>query len=211
MDAQAGRDRMVARDLEGRGLRDPRVLEAMRRVPREAFVPPALRAEAYADSPLPIGQGQTISQPYIVALMTELLRVAPGDRVLEVGCGSGYQAAVLARLAEHVYTVELLPGLAEAARGRLAALGCGNVTVLAGDGYDGWPARAPYDGILVAAAPEEVPPPLVGQLAPGGRLCVPVGPTHGVQELLLVEKAADGGVSSRSVLSVRFVPLLRAC
>ncbi len=186
---------------------DPRVAEALRRVPRERFVPPDLEARAWDNAPLPIGKGQTISQPFIVALMTQLLHPAPHHRVLEVGAGSGYQAAVLAELVDHVVTLERIAALAEAARRRLAELGYANVEVHVADGHAGWPARAPYDGILVAAAAHEVPEALVEQLAPGGRLVIPVGGDWG-QALVLVEKDEAGGVTRRSVLPVAFVPML---
>ena len=186
---------------------DPRVLDAMRRVSRHEFVPPAERAVAYDDRPLPIGYGQTISQPYIVALMTDLLAVEPGDAVFELGTGSGYQAAVLAALGARVSTVEIVAPLAEAAAERLARLGHGGVAVRAGDGYDGWPEAAPFDGIIVTAAATHIPPPLVRQLRPGGRIVIPVGPAFMVQQLLLVEKDADGTVRTRALLPVAFVPL----
>jgi protein-L-isoaspartate(D-aspartate) O-methyltransferase len=203
----AQRDRMLRIDLEGRGIRDPAVLEAMRRVPRHEFVPAEFRAEAYADHPLPIGQDQTISQPYIVAAMTELAAVPPGGTVLEVGTGSGYQAAVLSLLARRVYTIEILPELGNAAAARLERLGYGNVETRVGDGYLGWPEQAPFDAILVTAGAEHVPQPLVDQLRPGGRMVLPVGPTEGIQELRVLEKQADGSIRSRSVMPVRFVPL----
>jgi protein-L-isoaspartate(D-aspartate) O-methyltransferase len=193
----------------GRARLSPRVLAALRDVPRHEFVPGASQDAAYANVPLPIGSGQTISQPYIVALMTELAEVAPGDRVLEVGTGCGYQAAVLAELASRVYTIETVPGLAAAARDRLARLGYANVEVREGDGWGGWPEQAPFDAILVTAAAREVPPPLVAQLAPGGRLVLPVGDTAFSQQLLVVEKDADGNVKERGVLPVAFVPLTR--
>ena len=186
---------------------DPRVAEALRRVPRERFVPPDLRHRAWDNAPLPIGEGQTISQPFIVALMTQLLHPEPHHRVLEVGAGSGYQAAVLAELVDEVVTLERIAALAEAAKRRLATLGYGNVTVEVADGHAGWPARAPYDGILVAAAASEVPEALVEQLAPGGRLVIPVGGSWG-QELVLVEKAPGGAITRRGVLAVAFVPML---
>jgi protein-L-isoaspartate(D-aspartate) O-methyltransferase len=201
------RDRMLRFDLEGRGIRDPAVLEAMRRVPRHEFVPAEFRAEAYADHPLPIGRDQTISQPYIVAAMTELAAVPPGGTVLEVGTGSGYQAAVLSLLARRVYTIEILPELGNAAAARLERLGYGNVETRVGDGYLGWPEQAPFDAILVTAGAEHVPQPLVDQLRPGGRMVLPVGPTEGIQELRVLVKQADGTIRSRSVMSVRFVPL----
>jgi len=186
---------------------DPRIAEALRRVPRERFVPRELRHRAWSNAPLPIGEGQTISQPFIVALMTQLLHPRPHHRVLEVGAGSGYQAAVLAELVGEVITLERIAALAEAARRRLAELGYGNVEVHVADGHTGWPQAAPYDGILVAAAAREVPQALVDQLAPGGRLVVPVGGDWG-QELILVEKGPDGGITRRNVLAVAFVPML---
>ncbi len=200
------RAHMVAMQIEARGVRDPRVLEAMRRVERHLFVPPAMRPHAHADQPLPIGHEQTISQPYIVALMTELARVGEGARVLEIGTGSGYQAAVLAVVAKEVYTIEIVEPLATEARERLARLGYANVTVRAGDGYRGWPEKAPFDAILVTAAPPEIPKPLLDQLAPGGWLVAPVGERRGAQELVVVERTAKGLVR-RSVLPVRFVPM----
>jgi protein-L-isoaspartate(D-aspartate) O-methyltransferase len=200
------RARMVAEQIAARGVSDRRVLSALRQVERHLFVPEAMRAEAYGDRPLPIGHGQTISQPYIVALMTELAAVRPGARVLEVGTGSGYQAAVLSLLAREVCTIEIVAPLAEEARERLARLGFANVTVRAGDGYQGWPERAPFDAILVTAAPPEIPEPLLRQLAPGGRLVAPVGPEGGVQELLVVERT-PAGLTRRAVLPVRFVPM----
>ena len=166
---------MVAEQLADRDITDPRVLEVMGQVARERFVPEELRGHAYEDHPLPIGQDQTISQPYIVALMVQLARPAGEDRALEVGVGSGYEAAILAGLCKQVYGVEILDELADAARQRLAALGCANVAVRRGDGYQGWPEQAPFDVILVSAAPDHVPPPLIDQLAPAGRLLIPVG------------------------------------
>jgi protein-L-isoaspartate(D-aspartate) O-methyltransferase len=188
-------------------VRDPAVLAAMRKVPREEFVPERMRKHAYADQPLPIGSEQTISQPYIVGAMTELARVAPESVVLEVGTGSGYQAAVLAELARHVYTIEILPELAETADERLTRLGYTNITVRAGDGYLGWPEHAPFDAILVTAGAEHVPPPLVEQLKPGGRMVIPVGPTLDVQSLLVIERKQDGTYATNNVMPVRFVPL----
>ncbi len=205
----APRAAMVAEQIAGRGVRHPGVLAAMREVPRHEFVPESDRGDAYADYPLPIGYGQTISQPYIVALMTELARPQPGDRALEVGTGSGYQAAVLSRLVSRVYTIELLEDLARTARDRLARLGFGNVTVRQGDGYGGWPDEGPFDVILVTAAPEQVPPALIAQLRAGGRLVLPVGPPGDVQNLILIEKRRDGTTTSRSIIPVRFVPLKR--
>lgn len=183
------------------------VMQAMGKVPRHAFVPIEHRHLAYQNTPLPIAAGQTISQPLIVALMTELLQPKPGDVVLEVGTGSGYQAAVLAELVAQVYSVEIVDSLAESAARTLQELGYDNVTVRAGDGYQGWPEHAPFDGIIVTAAADELPAPLLQQLKPGARLVIPVGEEHGYQELLLVEVGADGQIVSRSVLPVRFVPL----
>jgi protein-L-isoaspartate(D-aspartate) O-methyltransferase len=187
-----------------------RVLGALGQVPRHALVPERLRPLAYADRPLPIGFGQTISQPYIVALMTELLATSPDDRVLEVGTGSGYQAAVLSHLVSHVYSIEIVKPLAERAARDLERLGLTNVTVKAGDGYKGWPQHAPFDGIIVTAAPMTVPPPLVEQLKPGGRLVLPLEERYGRQFLMVLEKGRDGKIARRKVIEVRFVPLTRA-
>jgi protein-L-isoaspartate(D-aspartate) O-methyltransferase len=200
------RQRMVARQIEARGVRDPRVLDAMRRVPRHLFVPPELQDDAYTDGPLPIGHSQTISQPYIVAYMTEALELTPRHKVLEVGTGSGYQAAVLGACAREVYTIEIVAALAERAATTLRQLGYRNVHVRHGDGYDGWPEQAPFDAIMVTAAPDHVPEPLVAQLAVGGRMIIPVG--KGDQELRLIRKTA-AGVVERSTMPVRFVPLTR--
>ena len=208
-DHEEARRRMVREQIEARGVRDPAVLGAMRTVPRHEFVLPEHRSLAYTDRPLPIGLGQTISQPYIVALMTELLEPEPGDRVLEVGTGSGYQAAVAARLVGHVYSIELLPELARSAAERLERLGVSNVEVRAGDGYLGWPEHAPFDGILVTAGADHVPPPLLEQLAPGARMVIPVEGAGGDQVLQVLEKREDGSVDVREVAPVRFVPLLR--
>ena len=186
---------------------DPGVRAALLAVPRHAFVPPSLRREAYGNYPLPIGAGQTISQPYIVAIMTQLLQVKPGERVYELGTGSGYQAAVLAELGVEVYSVEIVPELAERAQTTLGALGYDKVHVRAGDGYLGWPEAAPFAGILVTAAGEQVPRPLADQLAVGGRLVMPVGPAGWTQELVVLTKRADGSLARRSVLPVRFVPI----
>ena len=185
---------------------EPRVLEAMRKVPRHLFVPPGQRPHAYEDRPLPIGRGQTISQPFIVALMTDLLDLGPGDTVLEVGTGSGYQAAVLAELAGRVRTIEIIPDLARTA-GELLGRLYGNVEARAGDGYHGWPEAAPFDTIVVTAAASHVPPPLVRQLRPGGRMVIPVGGRFSVQQLVLVEKDGAGRVTTRQLLPVAFVPL----
>ena len=205
----AARERMVAEQIAPRDVRDPRVLAAMREVPRHLFVPPDLQRRAYDDGPLPIGHDQTISQPYIVALMTQLARPASGDRALEVGTGSGYQAAVLSRLVSHVYTIEIVEPLARDAEQRLKKAGYTNVTVRAGDGYAGWPDMAPFDIIMVTAAPDRVPAPLLAQLKPGGRLVVPVGPVAAVQELQLIEKDNEGRTRTTRVAPVRFVPLVR--
>ena len=196
-------------DYTGRAELSDRVMDAMASVPREEFVLPAYRHRAYANTPLPIEAGQTISQPLIVALMTDLLDPQPGDVVLEVGTGSGYQAAVLSGLVKQVYSVEIVPELAAGAAEVLARLGYSNVMVRAGDGYAGWPEHAPFDGIIVTAAAEEIPPPLLRQLKPGGKLVIPVGAEHGYQELLLVEVDDKGEIRERSMLPVRFVPLTR--
>ena len=195
---------MVSTQIESRGVRDPRVLDALRRVPRHRFVPISLRQEAYTDRPLPIGHRQTISQPYIVALMTELIRPEPNTRVLEIGTGSGYQAAVLGESTKEVYTIEIVPELARESAALLEELGYGNVHVRAGDGFDGWPEQAPFDAVVVTAAPARIPQPLLDQLAPGGRLVIPVGTDY--QELVLVERTEDG-FRRRSVTPVRFVPM----
>ena len=207
---EAERRRMVAEQIESRGVGDRRVLSALREVPRHLFVPPSQRANAYADRPLPIGYGQTISQPYIVALMTELARPEPGDRALEVGTGSGYQAAILSRLVREVYTIEIVEPQGREAGRRLQGLGLSNISVRVGDGYGGWPEAAPFDIILVTAAPERVPPPLLAQLKPGGRMVIPVGAISDVQSLQLIRKDSEGRIESRSVLPVRFVPLTRS-
>jgi protein-L-isoaspartate(D-aspartate) O-methyltransferase len=189
---------------------DPAALEAMRRTPRHAFVPPEFRDEAYDDRPVPIGFGQTISQPFIVALMTDLLDADRRDTVLEIGTGSGYQAAVLAQVAGEVYSIEIVPALGARAAETLRALGYANVETRIGDGYYGWPERAPFDGIVVTAAASHIPPPLVEQLAPGGRMVIPIGAAFATQQLMLVEKRPDGTLTTRQVLPVRFVPLTRA-
>lgn len=186
-----------------------RVMSAMASVPREEFVLPAYRHLAYRNTPLPIEAGQTISQPLIVALMTELLDPQPGEVMLEVGTGSGYQAAVLSLLVKHVYSIEIVEQLAISAAAVLERQGYDNVTVKAGDGYAGWPEQAPFDGIIVTAAAPAIPPPLLQQLKPGGKLVIPVGEEHGYQELLLVEVDAQGEISRQSMLPVRFVPLTR--
>lgn len=208
-DYRTERERMVETQIAGRGVRDPAVLQAMREVPREAFVPPHLAAEAYADRPLSIGEGQTISQPYIVGLMLEAGEIGGQDRVLEIGAGSGYAAAVASRLAAQVCAVERIGALAQAARERLARLGYDNVEVLQGDGTEGWPARRIFDVILVAAAGPEVPQALVAQLAQDGRLVMPVGPRSGPQRLVRLRRTPDG-LRQDDWGAVAFVPLIGA-
>ncbi len=198
------RHRMVDGQIRARGVTDPRVLDAMARVPRHLFVPEAVRGQAYDDYPLPIGEQQTISQPYIVALMTSLLELDGGEKVLEIGTGSGYQAAVLAELAREVYTIEILEPLAARAQRTLADLGYRNIRYRVGDGWSGWPEAAPFDGIIVTAAPEKVPQPLLDQLKVGGRLVIPVGSFF--QDLLVLTKTA-AGFEKRNVIPVRFVPM----
>jgi protein-L-isoaspartate(D-aspartate) O-methyltransferase len=200
---------MVRDQIEARGITDPATITAMRRVPRHEFVPSDRTDEAYQDHPLPIGYGQTISQPYIVGLMTELLQLTRVDRVLEVGSGSGYQAAVLAEIVDSVYTIEIIEDLARTSRARLKHLGYGNIQLRNADGYYGWPDRAPFDAIIVTAAAEHIPPPLISQLKDGGRMVIPVGHPFFVQNLVLVEKH-DGSISTRSLIPVRFVPLTRS-
>ncbi len=202
------REQMVSEQLAGRDIVNERVLEVMRRIPRHKFVPQARRRQAYADSPLTIGHGQTISQPYIVALMTQLVDPQPEDKALDIGTGSGYQAAVLAELVKTVYSIEIVESLAREADDRLRTLGYDNITVRHGDGYHGWESEAPFDIIIVAAAPDHVPQALVEQLAPGGKLVIPVGDYF--QSLLVIEKAADGSVVKTEVASVAFVPMTGA-
>lgn len=204
--ADEARRRMVDQQIAARGVSDPRVLDAMRAVPRHRFVDASLAAQAYSDQPLPIGSGQTISQPYIVAYMTELLKLPPGAKVLEVGTGCGYQTAVLAEIAREVWSIEIVRALADQATQTLAALGYRNAHVRHGDGYGGWPEQAPFDGILVAAAPDHVPPALVAQLKVGGRLVIPVGRFD--QEMRVITRTADGSREER-LIPVRFVPLTR--
>jgi protein-L-isoaspartate(D-aspartate) O-methyltransferase len=199
------RARMVETQIVARGVRDARVLAAMRQVPRHLFVEAKDRAQAYEDHPLPIAGNQTISQPYIVALMTELADLTPNERVLEIGTGSGYQSAVLSRLAGEVYSVEIVPELARASDERLRQLGYKNVTVREGDGYRGWPEHAPFDAILVTAAPDRIPQPLLYQLAPGGRMVIPVGSFF--QELKVLSKDKNGKITEKDILPVRFVPM----
>ncbi len=207
-DRTTERTAMIETQLRARGIRNPRVLAAMAAVPRHRFVPAEVERQAYDDHPLPIGYGQTISQPYIVAFMSEALALEPSDTVLEIGTGSGYQAAVLAKLAAQVYSIELLPELAARARRTLLEEGYGNVQVKAGDGYQGWPEHAPFTKIIVTAAAEAVPEALVEQLAVGGTMIVPVGPQMGPQELRLLTKTPRGVVTERS-LAVRFVPMVK--
>ncbi len=199
------RDEMVTTQIAARGVRDKNVLAALRTVPRHLFVPADVRAQAYADHPLPIGEGQTISQPYIVGLMTELLEVKPGDKVLEVGTGSGYQAAVLAAMGCEVYTIEIRPALAREAEKRLAGMGVTRVHVRAGDGYAGWPEAAPFAGVIVTAAPERIPQPLLDQLRIGGHMVIPVGAFY--QQLKVITRKAGTDFPERDVIPVRFVPM----
>ncbi len=201
------RQRMVQQQLKPRGIKDERVLAAMAKVPREEFVPADQRADAYRDGPLPIGYDQTISQPYIVAFMTEQLRPKPGDRVLEIGSGSGYQAAILAELVADVYTIEIVAPLAKTAEATLQRLGYKNVHLKAGDGYQGWPEEAPFDAIIVTCAPDKVPQPLIDQLKDSGRMVIPVG-ERVAQQLYLLEKK-NGQLKESATLPVRFVPMLR--
>ncbi len=203
-DWKARREQMVRSQIESRGVRDPEVLQAMRAVPRHLFVPDEMRDASYQDSPLPIGEGQTISQPYIVALMTELLEVGPGSRVLEIGTGSGYQAAVLADMGVEVFSIEIRPGLCERAQRTLADLDYRLARVRCGDGYGGWPDEAPFDGIIVTAAPARIPQPLLDQLGEGARMVIPVGEFY--QELKVITRTGDR-FEERSVIPVRFVPM----
>jgi protein-L-isoaspartate(D-aspartate) O-methyltransferase len=199
------RERMVAGQIAARGVRDEDVLAAMRRVPRHEFVPHQLRSAAYDDRPLPIGEDQTISQPYIVALMTDVLDLSPGDKVLEIGTGSGYQAAVLAEITDQVFTIEIIESLGKRARQTLTRLGYESVHVRIGDGYLGWEEHAPFDAIIVTCAPEHIPQPLVDQLSEGGRMVIPVGPRYS-QELVLVVKE-EGEIHQRDIIPVLFVPM----
>lgn len=206
-ESRLGKDRqqMVAQQLAARDIDDPRVLAAMGKVPRHEFVPRAMRSRAYQDSPLPIGSGQTISQPYIVALMTQLVEPKPDQKALDIGTGSGYQAAVLSELVDQVFSIEIVESLAEEARARLQRLGYHNVQVRHGDGYAGWESEAPFDLIIVAAAPDHVPPALVEQLAPGGKLVIPIGDF--AQNLMLIEKQPDGSIVQQNIAPVAFVPM----
>lgn len=202
------RETMVERQIKARGIKDKAVLNAMGSVKRHLFVPPAQAAEAYADHPLPIGQGQTISQPYIVAFMTEVIKPHPQMKVLEIGTGSGYQAAVLAEIVKEVYTIEIVPEHGKAAAERLKKLGYANIQVRVGDGYQGWKEHAPYDAIVVTAGAESVPPPLLEQLKEGGRMVIPVGPQRQTQSLMLIEKR-KGRAVTKHLMPVVFVPFTR--
>jgi len=199
----------MVRTIRGYGLKDAVILKLMGEVARHEFVPPAESASAYDDRPLPIGYGQTISQPYVVAEMTRQLQVGPDSRVLEIGTGSGYQAAALSHITPYVYSIEIVSPLAKAAAGRLQRLGYGVVSVRQGDGYHGWPEAAPFDAIIVTCSAGRVPPPLIRQLKGGGRMVIPVGEPYAVQHLMLIEKGRDGTIRSRVLMAVRFVPLLR--
>lgn len=199
---------MVKIQLEARGIKDPATLRAMRQVPRQQFVPENIKKYAYADSALPIGNGQTISQPYIVAFMTQELKLKPEHCVLEIGTGSGYQAAVLATIVDSVFTIEIIAALGISAEIRLQRLGYDNIAVRIGDGYQGWPKKAPFDAIIVTAAVETIPEPLLDQLAEGGRMIIPVGPSDSVRQLVLVTKK-NGKIRTKKRLAVRFVPFTR--
>lgn len=203
------RKRMVEEQIASRGIRDKRVLAAMETVPRHLFIPEGYRSYSYYDQPVPVGFSQTISQPYIVALMTELLHVDSEDTVLEVGTGSGYQAAILSLLVKRVYTIEILEELGKTAAERLRALGYTNVEARASDGYHGWPEHAPFDAIIVTAAAERIPQPLIDQLKPGGRMIIPVGGVYEIQDLKLLTKDKSSNVIQESLIPVRFVPLTR--
>lgn len=204
-DFEQAHDRMIAEQLIPRGIDNPLVLAAMRKVKRHLYVPRDMRPRAYQDGPLPIGHNQTISQPYIVAIMTQVLQPADSDKVLEIGTGSGYQAAVLAEIVDHVYTIEIVEPLADDARRHLKKQGYTNITVRHGDGYQGWPEEAPFDKIIVTAAPPAVPPKLVEQLKVGGRMVLPVG--EGYQQLIVITKSAEG-IASETLFPVRFVPMV---
>jgi protein-L-isoaspartate(D-aspartate) O-methyltransferase len=205
---QKDRQMMIESQIQGRGVKDEDVLRAMAKVPRHEFVPPEYLHEAYADHPLPIGYGQTISQPYIVAVMTELLRLRATDKVLEIGTGSGYQAAILAEIVQEVYSVEIIEPLYRQAKERLERLGYTNIHLKCGDGYYGWEEHAPYDAIIVTCAPDHIPQPLVNQLADGGRMVIPVGPPGSYQVLWLVERQGDK-IKTERIMGVAFVPLTR--
>jgi protein-L-isoaspartate(D-aspartate) O-methyltransferase len=201
------REAMVASQIVDRGVRDPAVIRAMRKVPRHLFVPESYRASAYADHPLPIGEGQTISQPYIVAFMTEALRLKPADRVLEIGTGSGYQAAVLAEIVKDVYSIEIVESLGKRAEQTLSELGYPNIHIKIGDGYKGWPEKAPFDSVIVTCAPEQIPEILIDQLREGGRMIIPVGSAWAVQRLVVGVKTG-GRLETQEAMLVRFVPMV---
>ncbi len=204
------REARYTASLTGRPSFDPRVMEAMEQVPRDSFVPPEIMDYAFDDRPLPIGQGQTISQPYMVALMTDLLEPQPTQSILEIGTGSGYQAAILAQLVQQVYSLEIIPSLAAEAADLLFRLGYTNIEIKTGDGHSGWEEHAPYDGIIVTAAATHLPPALIDQLQPGGRLVIPVGLPYTTQKLLLIQKDRKGKPHSREILDVAFVPMMGA-
>lgn len=208
-DRKAERERMVRDQIEARGIRDPSILDAMRRVLRHKLVPEGQANQAYRDSPLPIGKGQTISQPYVVAYMTELVKPEKGMKVLEIGTGSGYQAAVLAEIVDQVYTLEIVPELGNQSTLALKELGYGNVHVRIADGYNGWEEHAPFDAIVVTAAADHIPPSLIRQLKEGGRMIIPIDSGDPAQQLVLVEKI-DGEIQQKNVLPVRFVPFTRS-
>ncbi|WP_297703789.1 protein-L-isoaspartate(D-aspartate) O-methyltransferase [uncultured Eudoraea sp.] len=202
------RENMIKEQLLARDISDPATIKAMRNVPRHEFVPPDMQPYAYVDNALPIGMKQTISQPYIVAYMTQVLKLKEHDRVLEVGTGSGYQAAILGQIVDTVYTIEIVEALAFTAKNRLLSLGYGNIVVKTGDGYLGWPEKGPFNAIMVTAGAEEVPEPLLKQLKEGGRMIIPVGPHNGIRQLLLITKKS-GKIKTKEVMAVRFVPLTR--
>ncbi|ALM09293.1 protein-L-isoaspartate O-methyltransferase [Sediminicola sp. YIK13] len=202
------REQMVKSQLQARGIKDLATLDAMTNVPRHLFVPENMQEHAYIDGPLPIGNGQTISQPYIVAFMTEVLQLKSGDRVLEIGTGSGYQAAVLAKIVDSVYTIEIIKDLAKTAKDRLKELGYTNVTVKWGDGYHGWPAKAPFNAIMVTAGADSIPRPLLDQLKDGGRMIIPVGPYNAIRQLVLAKKKKNK-ITTQNLMAVRFVPFTR--
>lgn len=206
-DFEVQRQKMVTSQIEARGVKNAQVLKAMGKVPRHHFVPKSMQKMAYTDRPLPIGEEQTISQPYIVAVMTELLQLQPDARVLEIGTGSGYQAAVLAELVKDVYSIEIIPELAARAKSVLHDLQYDQIHLRTGNGYLGWPEAAPFDGIIVTAAPEQVPQPLLDQLKPGGIMVIPVGEQGKVQQLKVITKKADGSLQETSAFAVRFVPM----
>jgi protein-L-isoaspartate(D-aspartate) O-methyltransferase len=199
---------MIANQITSRGIKDTQIIEAMRKVPRHLFVPENRRESAYDDRPLPIGEGQTISQPYIVAFMTEALDLSQDNKVLEIGTGSGYQAAILAGIVREVCTIEIIPGLGEAARERLEEMGYKNISVKIGDGYKGWPEKAPFHGVIVTCAPEKIPKLLIDQLTDSGRMVIPVGEERGIQKLVLLRKD-KGMVIKKGVMDVLFVPMVK--